>query len=91
MSRSLATLETFLNGFLAAQPWLLDPVLAPLPWRRELAAKPNRPLKIGYYLDDGAVRVQPPHELAVSKVILALKLVGHEGTYLTKLNVNGMH
>lgn len=68
-----------MDGFLAGQPWLFDPVVAPLPWRHELAATPKRPLKIGYYLDDGVVRVQPPHEVAVRKSIEALKNAGHDG------------
>jgi amidase len=57
----------------------LDPVTIPLPWRRDLAAKPTRPLRIGYYYDDGAVRVQPPLEFAVRKVIAALSKAGHHG------------
>lgn len=79
MTTTLSSLEVFMDGFLAGQPWLFDPVLTPLPWRSELAALPKRPLKIGYYLDDGHVRVQPPCEVAVNKAISALREAGHYG------------
>lgn len=51
----------------------------PIPWRCELTQPPNRPLKIGYYLDDGMVKVQPPLERAVREVVDKLKAAGHEG------------
>lgn len=72
-------MEYFTEAVLAGEPWLFDPVTIPLPWRRELATKPVRPLRIGYYHDDGAVRVQPPLEFAVRKVVAALRNAGHEG------------
>lgn len=79
LATSLSTLEYFTEAVLAGEPWNLDPITVPLPWRRELAAKPVRPLRIGYIYDDGAVRVQPPLEFAVRKVISALSQAGHEG------------
>ena len=79
ITTSLSALEYFTEAVLAGEPWLLDPVTIPLPWRHELAAKPVQPLRIGYYYDDGAVRVQPPHEFAVRKVVKALSSAGHEG------------
>ena len=85
LTTSLATLEYFTEAVLAAEPWLIDPVTIPLPWRRDLAAKPTRPLRIGYYYDDGAVRVQPPHEFAVRKVVAALTEAVHEGERATEL------
>jgi amidase len=78
LTTSLSTLEYFTAAVLAGEPWLLDPVTIPLPWRYDLAAKPIKPLRIGYYYDDGAVRVQPPLEYAVRKVVSALFKAGHE-------------
>ena len=79
MTSTLPTLEIFMDGLLGGEPWLYDPVVAPLPWRHDLAAKPTRPLKIGYYLDDGIVRIQPPHEAAVRRAIRVLQNASHDG------------
>jgi amidase len=68
-----------MDGMLAGEPWLYDPVTVPLPWRKHLAEKPARPLRIGYYVDDGYVMVQPPIEQAVVKAVQALQRAGHEG------------
>ncbi|KXT09956.1 hypothetical protein AC579_10268 [Pseudocercospora musae] len=78
LTTSLSSLELFMEGMLAAEPWKLDPVLIPVGWRKEIAAKPTRALRIGYYFDDGAVRVQPPLEEAVRKAVNALRKAGHE-------------
>ena len=79
LTHDLETLEIFMDA-LATQgkPWEHEPFAPPLPWRRELAAKPDRPLKIGYFLDDGYCRCQPPMEEAVKKAVKALKAAGHE-------------
>ena len=83
LTTSLSTLEYFTEAVLAGEPWHFDPVTIPLPWRRDLAVKPVQPLRIGYYYDDGAVRVQPPLEYAVRKVVSALSKAGHEGKLIT--------
>ncbi|KAK1640530.1 amidase signature domain-containing protein [Colletotrichum phormii] len=59
------------------QPWRQDPTLLPIPWRKEFAAKPDKPLKIGYYINDNIVRVQPPIEKAVRAVVDSLTAAGH--------------
>lgn len=80
MCTSLSTLELFMESMLQGEPWLYDAVTVPLPWRKEFARKPTgRSLRIGYYSDDGYVRVQPPIELAVKKAVDALARAGHEG------------
>lgn len=79
---SLSTLELFMDSMLEGEPWLYDAVTVPLPWRKDLARRPiGRPLRIGYYYDDGYVRVQPPMELAVRKAVDALAKAGHEGEW----------
>ena len=79
LTQDLGTLELFMDA-LASQgkPWEYEPFAPPLPWRRELAAKPNRPLRIGYFVDDGFCRCQPPLEQAVTKAVDALRQAGHE-------------
>ena len=79
LASSLDTLELFMRGLLAAEPWNLEPTSDPSPWRDELAAKPRRKLRIGYYIDDGMVRVQPPAARAVMEIVEKLKAAGHEG------------
>ena len=56
-----------------------EPIIIPVPWRREIATIPVRKLRIGYYLDDGIVRVQPPQEAAARKAVQALQADGHDG------------
>lgn len=69
-----------MDAMLAGEPWLFDPVTVPLPWRKDKAEKSIRPLRIGYYFEDGSdVRVQPPLEQAVRKAGSALSQAGHEG------------
>ncbi|KAK1691363.1 amidase signature domain-containing protein [Colletotrichum godetiae] len=77
LASSLSTIETFMDGILSCEPWRQDPTLLPIPWRKELAAKPDRPLKIGYYINDNIVRVQPPIEMAILAVVDSLKAAGH--------------
>jgi amidase len=79
LAGDLETLEVVMEAMLATEPWRRDPVMVPVGWRRELAAKPERKLKIGFYVDDGAVRCQPPIEAAVRKAAEALREAGHEG------------
>ncbi|KXH29500.1 acetamidase [Colletotrichum salicis] len=66
-----------MDGILSCEPWRQDPTLLLIPWRKELAAKPDKPLKIGYYINDKVVRVQPPIEIAVLAVVDSLKAAGH--------------
>ncbi|KAK1523250.1 acetamidase, partial [Colletotrichum paranaense] len=74
---SLSTIETFMDGILSYEPWRSDPTLLPIPWRKELVAKPDKPLKIGSYINDNVVRVQPPIELAVRAIVDSLTAAWH--------------
>lgn len=79
MSCSLASIEHYMEVLPFAAPWELDQHVAPIPWRSELASLRGKRLRIGYLVDDGVVRCQPPAERAVKDVIDALKAAGHEG------------
>ena len=68
-----------MEAMLAGEPWLYDPITVPLPWRHDKARKSSRLLKIGYLVDDGIVRVQPPIEYAVRRTVAALSKAGHQG------------
>ena len=78
MTTSLATIETYMKALIDSEPWNVDVQLAPIPWRSNLCTK-TKPLKIGYIIDDGIVKVQPPVARAMREVISALKKAGHEG------------
>ena len=79
LSSSLETIEVFMEGLLAAEPWRYEPTSHPIPWRKELASfPPGKKLRIGYYVDDGMVKVQPPVERAVLEVVQKLRDKGHD-------------
>lgn len=79
MSVSLASIERYMEALPCARPWELDQHTAPVPWRSSLASLRAKRLRIGFVLDDGLVRVQPPIERAVRETVDALRAVGHEG------------
>ena len=62
----------------AANPWEIDPQVIPMPWRSEQCTT-TKTLRIGYVLDDGVIKVQPPVARAVREVVAALQAAGHEG------------
>ncbi|KAJ5884938.1 hypothetical protein N7495_009448 [Penicillium taxi] len=78
MSVSLASIEKYMEALPSASPWELDQHCAPLPWRSNLASLPDRPLRIGFLIDDGVVKVQPPIARAVKEVVAALRAAGHK-------------
>jgi amidase len=80
MATSLASIEKYMESLPEAEPWELDNLVTPMPWRKELCnIQPNsRKLKIGYILDDHVVKPQPPITRAVQLVVDALKNAGHE-------------
>lgn len=81
MSCSLASIERYMEVLPCAVPWELDQHTAPVLWRRSLAMLRPKRLKIGFLVDDGVVKVQPPVERAVREVVAALRAVGHEGEF----------
>jgi len=63
---------------LGAKPWLIEPSLIPMPWRRGpfdwLGA--NNKIRIGVMRDDGLVRPLPPMARAIDEVATALEKSG---------------
>ncbi|GIJ90666.1 hypothetical protein Asppvi_009627 [Aspergillus pseudoviridinutans] len=78
MARSMATIEYFMQSLLDSSPWDMDPGCIPIPWRKELAALPDRKLKLGVVFDDGVVKPQPPITRALREVVTKLAAAGHE-------------
>lgn len=79
MARSITTIEYFMQSLLDSNPWDIDPGCIPIPWRKELAAMPDRKLKLGVIFDDGVVKPQPPITRALREVTRKLAAAGHEG------------
>jgi amidase len=67
-----------MESYLSSNPWESDPKLLPIPWRKELAIPPNRPLKIAFIVDDGIILPQPPVQRAVKEMVTRLRKGGHE-------------
>lgn len=65
----------------AAKPWEIDPQVVPMPWRTDIcsAATDGKKLTIGFVVDDGVVKPQPPVARAVMEVVHALRSAGHDG------------
>jgi amidase len=77
--RDLSTLVTVMRECLSAESWILDPSVAPLPWREDaFKTVQERPLKIGVIFDDGVVRPHPEIEAAVHLAADMLEAAGHE-------------
>lgn len=87
MSVSLKTIEKYMESLPAARPWELDHQVIPIPWRTELCTTTKR-LRIGYIVDDGVVKVQPPIARAVREVVQALEEAGHEGQFYAGTGTN---
>lgn len=68
-----------MDSLLSSDPWNVDPQLLPVPWRKELAEPPQRPLKLAFIFDDGMVKPQPPVQRAAREMAEKLRNAGHEG------------
>ncbi|EED19208.1 acetamidase, putative [Talaromyces stipitatus ATCC 10500] len=77
MATSLSTVEKYMEALPTARPWEIDHQVTPIPWRAELCTTTKR-LRIGYIIDDGVVKVQPPVARAVEEVVQALREAGNE-------------
>lgn len=80
LARDIETLDVFMDSYLSVSPWLDDPGLLPMPWRRDLVGTyaTAEKLKVGFMIDDGVVRCQPAVVRAVEHSTDLLKKAGHE-------------
>lgn len=88
MSCSLASIERYMEVLPCAASWELDPQVTPVPWRGSLASFRGKRLRIGYLVDDGVVRCQPPAERAVRDVVESLRAAGHDGEFWIYFGLN---
>jgi amidase len=71
------SLRLVIQGLLQTRPWLHDPLVLEMPWRKEQERLPDK-LKFGVLWDDGYVSVAPPVKRALQETVDALKKAGHE-------------
>ncbi|KGO75345.1 Amidase [Penicillium italicum] len=75
---NLTTIERYMEVLPESKPWEVDQHVAPVAWRKELASPGAKRLRVGFLVDDGVVKVQPPIARALREVVEALKAAGHE-------------
>ncbi|KAJ5813140.1 Amidase [Penicillium robsamsonii] len=78
MATSLETIEIYMKSLQKASAWEFDPEQVPLPWGLRRPSTQGNHFKIGFVLDDGVVKVQPPIARAIREVVEALRAGGHE-------------
>ncbi|TGO13701.1 hypothetical protein BTUL_0065g00420 [Botrytis tulipae] len=78
LSRSLEGLELVMSSLLCTSPWLRDPAVVPIPWRKNNKPEAGKRLRFGIFWWDGMIHPHPPVTRALKMVVTALKNVGHE-------------
>ncbi|KAK0732059.1 amidase signature domain-containing protein [Lasiosphaeris hirsuta] len=75
---SIASLRYTMEALLFSEPWLTDPAVLPIPWRKSLEADCVGKLSFAFMDFDGVVRPHPPITRALNMVKDALQAAGHE-------------
>ena len=73
LSPSLDGIKLFMRTVIAAQPWLKEPSLVPIPWREDQKHFADGKLKVAVMWHDGVVRPHPPVTRALNEVVKKLK------------------
>ncbi|KAH8144862.1 uncharacterized protein LAJ45_11132 [Morchella importuna] len=79
MARTISSLKMITKAVLDAEPWNLDPKVAPIPWREDVYQDTlQRKLVFGVLRDDGVIRVHPPIKRVLEHAVACLQAAGHE-------------
>ncbi|KAA8570222.1 hypothetical protein EYC84_002538 [Monilinia fructicola] len=78
LSKSLRSLSDAMGALLSTSPWLRDPAVVPIPWRKEARLSTRKKLRFGIFWWDGMVQPHPPIRRALQMVVAALERAGHE-------------
>ncbi|KAF7959380.1 hypothetical protein EAE96_001000 [Botrytis aclada] len=78
LSRSLEGLELVMSSLLCTSPWLRDPAVVPIPWRKNNKPEAGKKLRFGIFWWDGMIQPHPPVTRALKMVVTALENAGHE-------------
>ncbi|KAI1046745.1 hypothetical protein LB505_006769, partial [Fusarium chuoi] len=104
MGTSIDALEVVFKAVLGTEPWMKDPAVIPIPFRKEVmeshqgradkkdnAKFGERPLKMGVLWCDGMVGLHPPVLRGLKVVVEALKKAGHKGGFLSADGAYDIH
>ncbi|KAF5675380.1 general amidase [Fusarium circinatum] len=104
MGTSIDALEVVFRAVLGTEPWMKDPAVIPIPFRKEVmeayrrrvdekgnAKFGERPLKLGVLWNDGMVGLHPPVLRGLKVVVEALKRAGHKGGFLSADGAHDIH
>ncbi|KAF5718426.1 general amidase [Fusarium mundagurra] len=104
MGTSIDALEVVFKAVLGREPWIKDPAVIPIPFRKEVmesyrrradekgnARFSERPLKMGVLWCDGMVGLHPPVLHGLRVVVEALKKAGHKGGFLSADGAHDIH
>ncbi|KAF5243793.1 hypothetical protein FANTH_7987 [Fusarium anthophilum] len=104
MGTSIDALEVVFKAVLGREPWMKDPAVIPIPFRKEVmesywrradekgnAKFGERPLKMGVLWNDGMVGLHPPVLRGLKVVVEALKRAGHKGGFLSADGAHDIH
>lgn len=75
MGKSIQALSLLFKSLLATEPWLHDPFVLPIPWRK---ISESDIVTFGFMKDDGLVTPHPPIARALRIVEAVLKQSNHE-------------
>ncbi|THV45177.1 hypothetical protein BGAL_0520g00010 [Botrytis galanthina] len=78
LSRSLEGLELVMSSLLRTSPWLRDPAVVPMPWRKENQSEAGKRLRFGIFWWDRMIQPHPPVTRALQMVVTTLESAGHE-------------
>lgn len=76
MSTSLLGLKLIMASLLSTEPWLRDPSVVPMPWRKEKESIPGK-LCFAVLRNDRMVQPHPPIARGIEIVVDAVKHSGH--------------
>ncbi|KAI9726211.1 MAG: hypothetical protein M1828_001885 [Chrysothrix sp. TS-e1954] len=103
MSSEQDALPLLMESVLSLKPWLSDPRVVPIPWRKDVlldtisratssgSANDKLPLKIGMLWNDGVVTPQPPIQRGLRLVAQAVKRAGHKLAFLKADGAHNIH
>ncbi|KAG9242034.1 amidase signature domain-containing protein [Calycina marina] len=80
LATCIEDMRLFCDVVLSAKPWLNEPSLVELPWKRSIETP--KTLNIGVMWDDGVVQPHPPITRALSETVSSLRKAGHFITFL---------
>ncbi|PGG97214.1 hypothetical protein AJ79_09297 [Helicocarpus griseus UAMH5409] len=78
ISATLENIERFMESVISSRPWETDAKALPVPWRKDLAKAPTRPMRVAFIFDDGVVKPQPPISRALRETADKFRAAGHE-------------